>query len=49
MKDFLSGALVALLFGEAKPFMQFYQEGIMGNNHVELFEIWTSGSGGDVV
>ena len=25
------------------------KEGIMGNIHVMLFEIWTSGSGGDVV
>ena len=25
------------------------KEGIMGNVHVKLYEIWTSGSGGDVV
>ena len=25
------------------------KEGIIGNIHVKLFEIWTSGSGGDVV
>ena len=25
------------------------KEGIMGNIHVELYEIWTSGSGGDFV
>ena len=25
------------------------KEGIMGNLHVKLYEIWTSGSGGDVV
>ena len=25
------------------------KEGIMGNIHVKLYEIWTSGSGGDVV
>ena len=27
----------------------FLNEGIMGNIHVKLYEIWTSGSGGDVV
>ena len=25
------------------------KEGIMGNIHVKLYEIWTCGSGGDVV
>ena len=25
------------------------KEGIMGNIHVKLYEIWASGSGGDVV
>ena len=25
------------------------KEGIVGNFHVKLYEIWTSGSGGDVV
>ena len=25
------------------------KEGIMGNFHVKLYEIWTSGSGGDVL
>ena len=25
------------------------KEGIMGNIHVKLYEIWTNGSGGDVV
>ena len=24
-------------------------EGIMGNIHVEIYEIWTSGLGGDVI
>ena len=42
---FLSGALEALLFSEAKPL----KEGIMGNIHVMLSKIWTSGKGGDVV
>ena len=46
-RRFLSGALVALLFSGAKPFMQL-KKGIMGNIHVKLYEIWTSGSG-DVV
>ena len=27
----------------------FLKERIMGNIHVKLYEIWTSGSGGDVV
>ena len=26
-----------------------FKEGIMGNIHVKFYEIWTSGSGGDVV
>ena len=47
LKDFLSGALVALLFSGAEPFMPL-KEGIMGNIHVKLYEIWTSGSG-DVI
>ena len=47
-KRFLSGALAALLFGGAEPFMQFSKEGIIGNIRVKLFEIWTNGSG-DVV
>ena len=25
------------------------KEGIMGNIHVKLYEIWTSGTGGDVI
>ena len=33
-----SGAIYAIL-----------KNGIMGNIHVKLYEIWTSGSGGDVV
>ena len=45
LKDFLSGALAALLFGGADRFMQFSKEGIMGNIYVKLYEIWTSGSG----
>ena len=47
-KRFLSGALAALLFVGAEPFMQFSKEGIIGNIRVKLFEIWTNGSG-DVV
>ena len=38
---------MALLFSGAKPFMQL-KKGIMGNIHVKLYQIWTSGSG-DVV
>ena len=29
--------------------MEFRKEGIMGNIHVKLYEIWTGGSEGDVV
>ena len=28
---------------------KLFEDGIMGNIHVKLNEIWTSGSGGDVV
>ena len=49
LKDFLSRALVALLFGGADPFMQILEEGIMGNIHVKLLEIWTIGSGGGFI
>ena len=34
----LSGTIYAIL-----------NKGIMGNIHVKLYEIWTSGSGGDVI
>ena len=44
LKDFLSEALATLLFS-----LQILKEGIMGNIHVKLYEIKTSGSGGDVV
>ena len=47
-KDFLSGALAALLFGVMEPFVLFHVEGIKGNNPVKYFLIWTSGSG-DVI
>ena len=47
-KRFLSGALAALLFSGAEPFVQFLKEGIMGNIHVKLYEIWSSGLGGDI-
>ena len=49
LNDFSSGALAALLFGGANPFLQFGKKSIMGNIHVKLYEIWTSGSEGDVV
>ena len=35
LKDFLSGALAALLFSGAKPFMQFCKKGIMENIHLK--------------
>ena len=44
LKDYLSGALAALLFVYA-----IMKNGNMENIHVKLYEIWTSGSGGDVV
>ena len=40
---------MALLFCGAEPFKHILKEGIIGNIQVKLFEIWTSGSGGDVV
>ena len=48
LKYFLSGALAALLFSGG-TINAILKEGIMGNIHVKLYEIWTSGSGGDVV
>ena len=39
LRDFLFGALAALLFSGAEPFMLFLKEGIMGNIHVMLYEI----------
>ena len=47
LKDFLSSALVALLLG-SKSICAILKEGIMGNIHVKLYEIWTCGSG-DIV
>ena len=47
LKDFLSGALAALLFSGAEPFI--LKECIMGNIRMKLYEIRTSGSGGGVV
>ena len=44
LKDFFFWALAALLFSGA-----ILKEGIMGNIHLKLYEIWTSDSGGDVV
>ena len=45
-----------LIWSSGSPPFQWSQttyailkEGIMGNIHVKLYEIWTSGSGGDVV
>ena len=32
----------------SKTIYAFLKDGIMGNYHVKLYEIWTSGSGGDV-
>ena len=51
LKDFLSGALVAFMFsgGWSGTIYAILKEGLMGNIHVKLYKIWTSGSGGDVV
>ena len=48
LKDFLSRALAALLFGGGNHLCNL-KEGIMVNIHVKLYDIWTSGLGGDVV
>ena len=49
LKRFIWSSGDPLLLSGAEPFMQFWKEGIMGNNHVKLNEIRTSGSGGDFV
>ena len=36
LKDFLSGALAALLFGGAEPFVQFWQKGHHGEHSYEV-------------
>ena len=45
-----------LIWSSGDPLVQWSEiiyaivkEGIMGNIHMKLYEIWTSGSGGDVV
>ena len=48
-QDFLSGALAALLFGGAEVWWSgtiyaILKEGIMGNIHIKLYEIWIRGS-----
>ena len=48
-KRFLIWCLAALLFSGAFHIYAILKEGIMGNIHVKLYKIWTSGSGGDVV
>ena len=45
-KRFLIWSSVGRLFSGAEPVIK---EGTMGNNHVKLYEIRTSGSGADVV
>ena len=49
LKDFLSGALAALLFSGVEKIYAILKEGIMGDIHVKLYEIRTSGSGRIVV
>ena len=48
LKIFLFLTFIAILIGRMEPFMQILVEGIMGDIHVKLFKMWTSGSG-DVV
>ena len=36
-------------FRWSKPIYAILKEGIMGNGHVKLYEVWTIGSGGDVL
>ena len=43
-KDFLSGALAV-----SRTFYAILKKGILGNIHVKLYGIWTSGSKGDAV
>ena len=49
LKDFLSGALVGPPVQWSGMIYAILKEGIMWNIHVKLYEIRTSGSGGDVV
>ena len=46
LKDFLAGALACSV---EQNLLCNLKEGIMGNIIVKLYEIWTSGSGEDVV
>ena len=48
LKD-LSGALATLLVSGAEPFYSILKECIMGNIHMKLYEIRTSGSVGYVI
>ena len=48
LKDFLSGALAAPFVQQSRTICAILKEGIMGNIHVKLYEIWTSILGGDV-
>ena len=43
LKDFLSGALVTLLFGGVETLMQFIKRGHHGEHSCEVNENWTSG------
>ena len=49
LKDFFYGALAVLQFGGAKNIIAILRESSMGNIHVKLYGIWTSGSEGNVV
>ena len=44
---FLVWSSAALLLSGVKPFVQF-SRGVMRNNSMKLFLIWTNRSGGDV-
>ena len=43
LKEFLTRALVALMFCRVKPFFAILVEGIMGNIHMKLFLTLSSG------
>ena len=48
-KRFLIWSSCGPPFGWNGTICAILKEGIMGNIHVKLYEIWTSGSGGDVI
>ena len=49
LKYFLSKSSGSPPFYWSRTIYAVLKEGIMGNTHVKLYGIWTSGSGGNVV